>query len=66
MRKRIFHLQIFFFVILGLGLALPSVEARLIGNPAPEISNEVWINSPSLRLANLRGKVVLMEFWTHG
>ena len=66
MRKRIYRLQIFFFVILGLGLALPSVEARLIGKQAPEISNEVWLNSPPLRHANLRGKVVLLEFWTYG
>src|SRR5271166_2530087 len=32
---------------------------------APELTNTVWINSDHpLRLANLRGKVILMEFWT--
>ena len=71
-RKGIFHLQIFFFLvfliflILALNAASRRVEARLIGQPAPEISNEVWINSPPLRLENLRGKVVLLEFWTYG
>lgn len=35
--------------------------------PAPEINNEQWINSESpLNLAGLRGKVVLVEFWTFG
>jgi thiol-disulfide isomerase/thioredoxin len=34
---------------------------------APELTNEVWINSPQpLRLADLRGKVVLLEMWTFG
>lgn len=71
-RKGIFHLQIFSFpvflilLILALGAASLKVEARLIGQPAPEINNEVWINSPPIRLANLRGKVVLLEFWTYG
>lgn len=35
--------------------------------PAPEISNQVWINSDHpLRLQDLRGKVVLLEMWTFG
>ena len=35
--------------------------------PAPELTNEVWINSAEpLRLADLRGKVVLLEMWTFG
>jgi len=38
----------------------------MIGKPAPELANEVWINSRPLRLADLRGKVILLEFWTHG
>jgi thiol-disulfide isomerase/thioredoxin len=33
--------------------------------PAPEISNESWLNvDQPLRLAGLRGKVVLMDMWT--
>ena len=32
---------------------------------APELTNTVWLNTPTpLRLANLRGKVVLLEMWT--
>ena len=35
--------------------------------PAPELSSEIWINSDQpLRLAQLRGKVVLLEMWTFG
>lgn len=35
--------------------------------PAPEITNDVWINTDEpLTLASQRGKVVLVEFWTFG
>lgn len=35
--------------------------------PAPELKNEVWINSQApLRLEDLRGKVVLLDMWTFG
>ncbi len=60
------RLQIIFFIILGLNLAPPTAEASLIGKPAPEINNEEWINSPALKMADLRGKVVLLQFWTYG
>jgi thiol-disulfide isomerase/thioredoxin len=34
---------------------------------APELTNDVWLNVDSpLRLADLRGKVVLLEMWTFG
>jgi thiol-disulfide isomerase/thioredoxin len=37
---------------------------KLHGQPAPELNGAVaWKNSPPLRLANLRGKVVLLDFW---
>jgi len=31
---------------------------------APELSNATWINSEPLTLKGLRGRVVLIEFWT--
>jgi hypothetical protein len=37
-----------------------------IGQPAPEIAGESWINSAPLTLAGLRGRVVLVDFWTYG
>ena len=34
---------------------------------APELSNDIWLNVDApLRLANLRGKVVIVEMWTFG
>lgn len=33
---------------------------------APELTNDTWFNSEPLQLANLRGKVVIVEFWTFG
>jgi thiol-disulfide isomerase/thioredoxin len=34
---------------------------------APELTNDTWLNVDSpLRLADLRGKVVLLEMWTFG
>lgn len=35
--------------------------------PAPEITNEEWLNTDApIRIADQRGKVVLVEFWTFG
>ena len=35
--------------------------------PAPELSNQVWLNIEApLRLADLRGKVTLIDMWTFG
>jgi hypothetical protein len=50
----------------------PTAEQRqllaslaVIGTPSA-LDNEVWLNSEPLKLANLRGKVVIVEFWTYG
>lgn len=37
-----------------------------IGASAPEVSGAPWINSDPLTLSGLRGRVVLVEFWTYG
>ena len=34
--------------------------------PAPELADTTWINSAPLKLKELRGRVVLLEFWTYG
>jgi hypothetical protein len=36
------------------------------GRAAPDIVGEHWINSKPLTIAELRGRVVLVEFWTYG
>ena len=51
--------------------ALPMQEATVVNLPdmgeAPEFRNEVWLNSDGpVTLADQRGKVVLLEFWTFG
>jgi cytochrome c biogenesis protein CcmG, thiol:disulfide interchange protein DsbE len=37
--------------------------AKFTGTTVPPISSADWINSKSLELAKLKGKVVLVEFW---
>jgi hypothetical protein len=37
-----------------------------LDRPAPEISGGPWINSAALTPAELRGRVVLVDFWTYG
>jgi hypothetical protein len=46
--------------------ALATGQALRIGAPAPEVSNGAWINSEPLTIGGLRGRVVLVEFWTYG
>jgi thiol-disulfide isomerase/thioredoxin len=40
-----------------------AAQMALIGQPAPEISLRAWINGGPVRLEDLRGRVVLLEFW---
>ena len=56
------------FLIAGalLVLAAPCYADPGVGQPAPDISGERWINSAPLTMAGLRGRVVLVEFWTYG
>jgi len=64
-------------LIILIGLALLLAGCGVQGNqriltlqslgPAPELENEVWINTDEpLQLADLQGKVVLLEMWTFG
>lgn len=36
------------------------------GNAAPEITGEHWLNSEPLTIRDLKGRVILVEFWTYG
>ena len=40
--------------------------AALVGTRPPEWQATLWMNSPPLRLADLRGRVVLVRWWTAG
>ena len=47
-------------------LAGPAHAAPRVGQPAPEVAGEHWINSAPLTMSSLHGRVVLVEFWTYG
>jgi hypothetical protein len=57
---------------LALGLALlatvasASAQVPRTGSGAPEVAGGPWVNSGPLTMAGLRGRVVLVEFWTYG
>ena len=47
-------------------LAPAAGQASRLGAPGPEVAGERWINSGPLTTPGLRGRVVLVEFWTFG
>ena len=77
--KRLWILGLILFGLTSCGsVATPEPESELpepmpktaslsdLG-PAPELTNEVWLNVDApLRLADLRGKVVAIDMWTFG
>ena len=52
-------------VLIGLFVTWVVANAG-VGMKAPEISNETWLNSAPLHVSDLKGKVVMVEFWTFG
>jgi hypothetical protein len=51
---------------LGLAAVVAQGEPAKIDRPAPDIAAGPWINSTPLNMAGLRGRVILVEFWTYG
>ena len=60
-------------IVIGMAMALATATAtpkpagegaELIGTPAPEWDATEWIGSPPLKLSALRGKVVLVRWFT--
>ena len=47
----------------------PTLPPLPILGSAPDFQNDVWLNTPNeeaISIESLRGKVVLLEFWTFG
>ena len=55
-----------FLAATGLAPGAAESQALRLGAPAPEVSGQGWINSAPLTMQALRGRVVLVEFWTYG
>jgi thiol-disulfide isomerase/thioredoxin len=59
-------------ILIGIGALLAGVLITWfvanagVGMKAPDITNETWLNSAPLHLSGLKGKVVMVEFWTFG
>lgn len=67
-------------LVLGIGLAGLAVatvdlamlaspasgQALRLHGPAPDVAGGPWINGGPLSMEALRGRVVLVEFWTYG
>jgi thiol-disulfide isomerase/thioredoxin len=63
------ELTLYFVIALALAIStlwLSQGHGATVGQRAPAIANDTWINSESLRLTEIKGKVVLVEFWTFG
>lgn len=62
---------LFLLLVLGLGAAPPAPPSpgAVEPYPAPALPASGWLNTPDnepLRVEELRGQVVLVEFWTYG
>jgi len=66
MRLRLAWLGLPLAAALALALAPPSPGQPRPGAAAPDVAGGPWINSAPLTATGLRGRVVLVEFWTYG
>jgi thiol-disulfide isomerase/thioredoxin len=57
-------MRLFATAVLTLGLAPATAAQVWIGADAPEIEVKQWFNSESdASISELRGKVIMLEFW---
>jgi len=50
----------------GFRVTAAAGQALRLGAAAPDIAGQRWINSDPLTMPGLRGRVVLVDFWTYG
>lgn len=66
MKKRLAILSIIFALLVGMINILPARQPESLQGIAPSISSNKWLNSKPLELTQLKGQVVMVEFWTYG
>ena len=64
-RREVFLSAVAGFAAAKLGYSAED-GSELIGKMAPPLQLKDWINSPPLEMTGLRGKVVLLRWWTEG
>jgi len=57
---------LFALAVTALGAAPAPAEVVAPGARAPEIGGGAWLNTGPLTTGGLRGRVVLVDFWTFG
>lgn len=62
--KYLYSSFLFYLFISSSGIAQQDIGNELIGTKAPKWTNLQWINSSPLSLSSLKGKVVLIRWWT--
>ena len=65
-RRSSWAISVVALVLLAAEAAPSRAQTLRLDQPAPEITGSPWINSAPLTLQGLRGRVVLVEFWTYG
>lgn len=53
-------------LLMMVGAGPAAAQPAGVGETAPDIAGERWLNSGPLTVTALRGRVVLVEFWTYG
>jgi hypothetical protein len=66
MTRSVAAVVVFFLGLLAWAPGRAPAQAPLLGRQAPEIGGGPWLNSQPLTMRALRGRVVLVDFWTSG
>jgi thiol-disulfide isomerase/thioredoxin len=63
MRSKILTMMGTSFTVLFMAWAVVNAG---VGMRAPDIASSTWLNSDPIHLSDLKGRVVMVEFWTFG
>ncbi len=63
----VFGLIAVFLIIMSISINIPMAKSGLpvLGKSPEIIGTQEWLNSESLKISDLKGKVVLVDFWTY-